>query len=298
MSISVSTRARRGYRWLRKRAKRAQSHLWLATLKAINRCSHASVLGAADVVVSLTTVGSRIDTVAYTLEAIAAGSVRPRRIVLWLDHAQAFAARPDSLRRLESRGLEVRLTENLGPHTKYFPALDSAIAAGLPIVTADDDILYPRSWLSGLLQAFAEHPDAVNCYRASIVALRAGHVAPYDDWPRCTDTVTSVSRFGTGVSGVIYPVAMLQQLQSRGTAFVDRCLKADDIWLHWVALRAGIDVRQIHPKPRHFPLIPGTQEQSLMSSNVAQKRNDDYVAGLYDSADVAALTAAGAPVLD
>lgn len=298
MSSSLRRRVRTGFRWVRKRAKRGQSHVWLAWLMAVNARSRRTVLGDAEVIVSMTTFGARLSSVAYTIETIGAGRARPRRIVLWLDDAEQHANRPASLRRLEARGLEVRLTENLGPHTKYFPVLDDAVAAGLPVVTADDDILYPRSWLSRLLAAAAAHPTAVNCYRASVISLSGDRVASYDDWPRCTDTEVSVARFGTGVSGVHYPLTMLDELRRRGTAFVDLCLKADDIWLHWVALRAGIPVRQIDARPRHFPLVPGTQEHSLMATNVARRRNDEYVANLYDSDDVAALAAAGAPVLD
>ena len=73
MTESGSDRVRSGYRWARKRAKRAQSHVWLAWLKAVNRRSRAAVLGTADVVVSLTTFGPRLDSVAYTIESIAAG---------------------------------------------------------------------------------------------------------------------------------------------------------------------------------------------------------------------------------
>lgn len=294
----LDTRARVVYRWLRKRAKRGHSLLWLIRLTAANRWSKRVITGDADVIVSLTTFGDRVGSVASTVETIGTGAVRARRVVLWLDDADSFARRPASLRRLEARGLEVRLTENLGPHTKYFPVLDEAVAAGVRVATADDDILYPRWWLDRLLAAADAHPDAVSCYRASIVALDGTGVARYDDWPRCTDTTSSITRFATGVSGVLYPLAMLEELRRRGTAFVDLCLKADDIWLHWVALRAGIPIRQIDSRPRHFPLVPGTQAQSLMATNVAHRRNDAYVAGLYDEDDVAALAAAGAPVLD
>lgn len=293
----LDSRARVAYRWARKRVKRGHSVLWLGWLTAVNRWSRRSITGDADVIISLTTFGDRVASVASTVESIGAGDVRARRVVLWLDDADAFARRPASLRRLEARGLEVRLTENLGPHTKYFPILEDAIASGVPVATADDDILYPRWWLGRLLAAGRTHPDAINCYRASVVALDGARVARYDDWPRCTDTTSSLTRFGTGVSGVLYPRTMLEELRRRGTAFLDVCLKADDIWLHWVALRAGIPVRQIDRRPRHFPLVPGTQGQSLMATNVAHRRNDEYVAGLYDDDDVAALAAAGAPVL-
>lgn len=283
------------YRRGRKAAKRASSYLGLWVMRVRNRFSSASVLGDAPVMVSLTSYGSRIGSVAYAIESIAAGSVRPRRLVLWLDDPERFAARPAALRRLERRGLEVRLTENRGPHTKYFPSLPLAIADDLPLVTADDDILYPPQWLAGLVTAGVEYPDVVNCYRASIVALRQGVVAPYDDWPRCADTEVSVAHFATGVSGVRYPVSMLRELAGRGEEFVERCAKADDIWLHWVALRTGVGVRQINPRARHFPYLPGTQEETLVSGNVGQGANDRYVAGLYEPADVARLAAAGAP---
>jgi len=283
------------YRRARKAAKRASSHLGLLVLRVRNRFSSASALGDAAVMVSLTSYGTRIGSVAYAIESIAAGSTRPRRLVLWLDDAERFAARPASLRRLERRGVEVRLTENRGPHTKYYPSLPLAIADGLPLVTADDDILYPPQWLAGLVAAGLQHPDVVNCYRASLVALREGAVAPYVDWPRCTDTKTSAAHFATGVSGVRYPVSMLEELARRGEEFLERSAKADDIWLHWVALRAGVGVRQVSPRARHFPYIPGTQEATLVSGNVGQGANDRYVAGLYDDDDVARLAAAGAP---
>lgn len=297
MLSRLDSRARAAYRWLRKRVKRAISLLWLLRLKAVNRWARSTVTGDADVIVSLTTFGSRLGSVAYTVESIGAGKAKPRRIVLWLDDPQAFARRPASLRRLEARGLETRLTENLGPHTKYFPILEEAIESELPVTTADDDILYPRWWLARLLAAARSYPTVINCYRASVVALDGRDVAAYDDWPRCTDTTAGLTRFGTGVSGVLYPLTMLEELRRRGTAFKDVCLKADDIWLHWVALRAGILVRQIDRKPRHFPLVPGTQAESLMATNVAHRRNDAYVAALYDDEDVAALAAAGAPDL-
>lgn len=71
--------------------------------------------------------------------------------------------------------------------------------------------------------------------------------------------------------------------------------KADDVWLHWVALRAGIPIRQVRPVPHHFPFIPGTQEVGLVNENVAEGANDRWISQVYDETDAATLTAAGAP---
>lgn len=282
-------------RWGRKRVKRMFSHVRTAQLVLRNRYSRRSALGDEDVVVSLTTYGPRLATVGTTIESIAAGRARPRHLVLWLDDPESFDRRPASVRRLERRGLTVALSPNYGPHKKYYPALGLALDEGLPLVTADDDILYPRSWLERLMVAHRAHADVVSCYRANVVTLAEGRVAPYDSWPRCHSTQPSVVHFATGVAGVLYPTAMLEHLRLHGTAFVERCPRADDIWLHWVALQHGIEVRQVSPTPRHFPLLPGSQVASLAQENVVDGGNDVRIAELYDAEAVEALARAGAP---
>jgi len=284
--------ARRGYRFVRKKAKRGWSHVLLAALRARNRLSSAPVLGQVPVVVSLTSYGDRVETAAFAVESIAAGRERPHRLVLWLDDRDRYQRRPVALRRLEARGLEVRLTDNWGPHTKYLPAIPLALADHLPLATADDDILYPRFWLTRLWAAAQRDPRSIHCHRASVVRIDGDRLAPYARWPHCRDTVASVARFATGVSGVWYPPAMLEALHQRSTEFLRYAARADDIWLHWVALRSGIPIRQVSTVPRHFPYIPGTQAQTLVQENVDGGGNDRLLASLYGPSDIATLTGA------
>jgi hypothetical protein len=245
------------------------------------------LIGDAPVVVSLTSHGQRVQDVSLAIESIGAGRVRPRRLILWLDDERTLAALPESLTKQMARGLEVRLTQDYGPHTKYFPYVRSVDSHQLPLVTADDDILYPRYWLTRLMTAYFERPEAVSCYRANVVCLDGDALAPYQSWPRCKDTEASVTRFATGVSGVIYPPAMLDELSARNDAFRASCPRADDIWLHWVALRTSRPVRQISPTPRHFPVVPGSQsDTSLMKHNVGAGGNDEQIQALYTDADV------------
>lgn len=284
--VSLRTLAR----WGRRRLKRASARALLVDLKIKNRWSARSVVGDTDVIVSLTTYGKRMTTVAYAIESIARGRSRPRQLVLWLDDERAFAELPADLRRLQRRGLRIELTENYGPHTKYFPALDLAVDRDLRLVTADDDILYPRSWLRRLVAAAHSHPGAVNGYRVSVVGLEdSERIKPYDSWAWCRTTSASVAHFATGVSGVIYPTVMIRHLQEAGTGFLNVCPKADDIWLHWNALRHGVPVRQVADRSRHFLIIPGTQDQTLMAKNVLQGANDVVISRLYDAADRAAI---------
>lgn len=256
-----------------------------------NAFSTAPVTGTAEVVVSLTSYGHRVQSVAIAIESIARGSVRPARLILWLDDDEQIEhiRLPRSLLRLERRGLEIKISENFGPHSKYYSYVVSNSPHQLPMVTADDDIMYPHRWLERLCDAYAGHPEAINCHWARSIRANNGGLADYESWPACRTSTASPGHFAVGVSGVIYPPMMLDELARHGRRFVDVCPKADDIWLHWVALRLGIKIRQISGTAHHFPIIPGTQRTGLVHQNVAQGGNDHWIRQIYAGGDVEAI---------
>ena len=285
--------ARRVYHPVRKRLRAVRNWALFTKLRFQNRFSHRPVTGSGAAVVSLTSYGERALVCAYTIESIARGSVRPHRIILWLDEEELLSALPASLTRLVARGLEIRSTENYGPHKKYYPAVAEPVTTDLPLVTADDDTIYPRSWLSGLLAAHGETPHDVVCYRAWVVQVRDGVIEPYGRWLHCRSTVASPRHFATGCSGVLYPPELQAVFAGEGTRFMDVTPRADDIWLHWLALRSGFAVRQIGRMPLDFPTIPGTNASALLWENVHESGNDKVISQLYDQRDIALLGARG-----
>ena len=137
----------------------------------INRFGNKPVTKPGGPAVSLTTYGRRSEKVYYAIESIAIGTIRPSRLILWIDDEALLKNLPTTIRRLQKRGLEVKSCRNYGPHTKYYPYLESKEAFDTPLVTADDDVLYPRYWLKKLIEANQEYPNAVNCFWAHVVAM-------------------------------------------------------------------------------------------------------------------------------
>ena len=134
-------------------------------------------------VVSLTSYAARLRSVHLTIESIGRGSVRPGRIILWVDPEVVVDELPEELQRLRRRGLEIASSPGrYGPHTKYFPYVMSEAPHDALLVTADDDSLYPRWWLASLQEAAAGSEDVV-CFRAHRVGFGAdGRLAPYNSW--------------------------------------------------------------------------------------------------------------------
>ncbi|MGC2514020.1 MAG: hypothetical protein WA383_05825, partial [Terriglobales bacterium] len=232
----------------------------------------------------------RIRTVYLAIESIGRGRLRPSRIILWLDDRAAFENSPATIRRLVQRGLEVKLCENYGPHKKYYPYLQSLQKFEAPLVTADDDVFYPRDWLRELAQAFQQFPNVVNCYRARIMTINERGIEQYESWESVTSTQPSVYHVATGVSGVIYPPALLRSLKEAGNGFVDSCLKSDDLWLHLHAVRAGYKVRQIRAQALLPLSIPGAEGMGLWKDNISGG-NDRQIAATYTRDDVRRLLA-------
>jgi|GEM_PF-914895 len=248
----------------------------------------ASIIKPSGPVVSLTTYGRRIRTVYLAIESIARGNILPSRLILWIDDAALFENLPKTIRRLVKRGLEVKFSKNYGPHTKYYPYLQSQKSFDCPMATADDDILYPRSWLQKLTLAYQQAPQFVLCYRAHIIELCGEKIASYAAWKPCKTTRPALIHFATGVSGVLYPPAFLARLKQAGNGFIDCCPEADDVWLHVQAVRFGFPICQIENKPLHFPMIPGTQKIALMKKNL-NGGNDRQIKAAYTAKDISKL---------
>ena len=255
----------------------------------LNRLTGRSVIANGGPVVSLTTYGGRSRAAYFAIESIANGDIRPSWMILWIDDEMLFNNLPATIRRLEKRGLEVRLSKKYGPHTKYYPFIDSQNVFTTPLVTADDDILYPSYWLKRLVEANQGHPDNVNCYWAHVMNTEDDGIGKYANYEACSSTLPSVRNIALGVMGVIYPPRFLQILKDAGTAFTECCPKADDLWLHVQALRHGYRVRQVQSKLPYFSFqgVPGSQRTALSYENVTYgDGNDRQVKATYSEADI------------
>lgn len=268
-----------------------QVRLDLVRLELANRFSRRPVTdGNGTSVVTVTTHGARIERAYIALESIARGRVRPARVMLWLDDEAIFRALPASLRRLERRGLEVVLDLNsYKVHTKYYPYVKSVDNHVTPMVTADDDVLYPREWLSALQSEHARFPDDVICFRAHRIPVVGDALGPYKTWTPCNDGHAGIANLGTSVSGQLFPAPVVNAIKARGDAFRVLVPDADDLWLHVCTVEEDVATRQIGRQSITFPYVPGSQAAGLYLQNVWNGGNDDAVARIYSQAAVNAI---------
>ncbi|MFC7431117.1 MULTISPECIES: hypothetical protein [unclassified Agrococcus] len=254
-----------------------------------NRTSTRSIVDpTSPVTVTMTSHGRRVDRAWTALESIADGAALPARIVLSLSPTDARGIGPE-LQRLVARGLEVlEVEQQLGVHTKWYPISEDLET---PLVTSDDDQLYPRDWLADLIRVHREHPDDVVVHRAHVIGLTDDEVDPYLRWHPCMTVEPSPRHFGTSVSGQLFPVAVHRAGRASGTRFLEVAPSNDDIWLHAAALEIGASVRQVRPAPANYDFVPDTQIEGLYQGNVMGGRNDEQMAATYGAVALARLRA-------
>jgi hypothetical protein len=264
-------------------------------LLVLNLVSRRSVVSPTGPVVSLTSYSKRVRFVFLAIESIARGRVRPSRFILWLDEDDAFDRPPASLRRLIGRGLEIRHTENFGPHKKYYPYVVSKRQHDVPLVLADDDLLYPIDWLSSLVEAARPHEPVVLAHRVHRVEVLDGDFAPYNSWTRGRVPKPSARHFFTGGSGVLLPPALLDHLRERGPEFQTCAATADDVWLNYATVDCGYRVEPVlHLEESDYGQTRGIGRHSvepLYVKNVFRGGNDAQIAATYDGRVRAAVLA-------
>jgi len=267
--------------------------LRMSSLSLKNVFSRTSIVGEPSApVVSLTSYSKRVDLVFIAIESVAASRYKPSRIILWLDEDERLRNPPRSLRRLVRRGLEILPATNFGPHKKYFPYVQSIAKHQLPLVTCDDDTIYPVGWLESLAIAHEQEPADVICHRAHYVTLSSDGIQPYAAWQKAKPRVPSCRNFAVGVGGVLYPPEFLDHLRESGTGFLATAPRADDVWLHSNAVKEGLKVRLLDAFPvAEFLPIRGGRTPGLYETNVDSGGNDKQIQATYSSAAIAALAA-------
>lgn len=159
-----------------------------------------------DVIVSLTTLPSRLPMIDDALKSLFRQTRAPAEIRLYLPRfstrEQRVYAVPDHLRRLKSLTI-VDIEHDQGPATKFMSAIKTA-APDQKLLIVDDDRIFPPDMVALLDDAADANPDAAFCI--------GGWVAPPDLVDRATTMMMNINRI---------PPAQLRPSRLRKAAPID-----------------------------------------------------------------------------
>lgn len=265
---------------------RGKVSLWIKTEITINKYKDYALSGDCigisedsiidePLIVSLTTYGKRIHEVYLVVESIMRQTIRPNKIILWLDEDEFNDKNlPLSLKRQISRGLTISYCKNYKSYKKIIPTLQNY--PGTTIITIDDDVIYPIDMIERMIQAY--NNNKVICYyRGRIIGKSGEKLSSYSKWKFVTSTEPLFNVMPTGVGGIMYPKDSLNEKVLDEDTWSRLCPAADDVWLRAMTMLNGYKCKRIEISGTfdyNFISLENNQDIALANSNYRESKND------------------------
>ncbi|GGZ65649.1 hypothetical protein [Paraglaciecola chathamensis] len=233
-------------------------------------------------VISLTSYKPRFSTLYPTILSLLQQKIAANEVLLWVSETD-YELLPSEILKLQgivnTEGTIFRIctTDDIGPYKKIIPTLENYNDCF--IVTADDDVYYPRWWLSNLLSEYEGNNNEVICYIAHEITYENTdrEVKRYDHWESCKkNNVDRWLGFPVGAGGVLYPPNCLDKRVTCRDIFLNESPMTDDIWLFWMA---RLNCSTTKKTRKDFKVIcwPSSQKVGLINQNVKNNKNDENI---------------------
>jgi len=245
-----------------------------------------------NVIVSLTTYGKRIHDVYLTIESLMQQTVKPNKIILWLDKNEFTMENiPQTLKNLKKRGLTIEFCKNIRSYKKLVPALRK-----FPndiIITIDDDVIYQYDLIETLLYSYNQNPDLIHFCRGHRMILKKDNtLEKYNNWNLVVnDCKIDKLNFPTGVGGVLYPPYSLHPYVTDENVFLTLAPNADDVWFKAMALLQGTLSKKVFTHSsigEDYIDLDGEiqKETALNTANVIGNKNDEQIKAVFSKYNI------------
>ena len=223
------------------------------------------------VIVSLTSIPSRLDSLHLVIRSLLLQTCMPEKITLWLHH-DLRSQIPKSLEQLIGERFEIHYVDLTCSHRKLVHSLERF--PDKVIVTCDDDLMYSSTWLERLYQDHLAFSQDVIAHECREVRYNNGDLAPYNEWvTQKQPGVTSTWMMPIGYGGVLYPPNALYKDVTRTDLYMTLAPRADDLWFKAMSYLHGTTTRRSRqPGKKPIP-IAGSQKVSLKHTNVRENGN-------------------------
>lgn len=141
------------------------------------------------------------------------------------------------------------------------------------IITIDDDIIYPKTFVEDCINAYICNPNVINACRVHKIRYKEDNILPYRLWEwESQETEESYDLFFTGVGGVVYPPNILR-ISELDINIIYEYIKVDDILLNYLCRLYEIKVKRI-PVREKYKDINIIANKTMLSTYNLMGNND------------------------
>ncbi|EMI5492186.1 hypothetical protein REJ26_003331 [Providencia stuartii] len=237
----------------------------------------SKTVSSSSYIISLTSYSGRFKSLHLTIESLLQQSLPPKTIFLWLsmDDINNNNGIPKKVSKLEKRGLIIKIKKGNIRSYKKLSYIKEILSPDIShVITADDDILYPRYWAESLINKSIKN-NCVSCFRGHNFIVK-DDIYNYKCAMKNNTSydLPSFNLIPTGCSGIAYPKEAISDLVSDASLFNTLAPDTDDIWYKMMTLDRNFKCCRVNKHNVHFPIILSSLGDSLFSKNVHKNHNE------------------------
>jgi len=228
------------------------------------------------VIVSLTSIRSRLESLQLTVQSLLNQSLLPDEIHINLSKDpylldQGILEIPKWLESYKTNQLiKVNWCENIGPYRKLLPIIETFEEEDI-IVICDDDVLYHESWLSNLVAASSINPNKIICTHARRITKNFLFTTSYIFWPITKVSGKKSNILPIGVGGILYKKKFFNLDALYDVKYKDIAPTCDDFWFWMTACK----VDQVHILSNTVSLFEVSNSESSLTK-INYRKNKKY----------------------
>lgn len=219
-----------------------------------NGSARNDVIARPKIIVSLTTIDSRIDQIEPTIKCLFAQTLKPDSIELYIsDHPTLFEGGldngivpnkiPVALKKYESEGkIKIKYTDNIGPARKLLPCLRENWGTDTVIITVDDDARYPKDLVELLYKHYEREQCAVALSGRVPLFDNEGLVPLYETWKDIRKISKGVHLLARGKGGCLYKPRFFTDMIFDKDLMFWLAPTADDLWFYFMRIVANTPI--------------------------------------------------------
>jgi len=233
-----------------------------------NNIQAALPVDSPEIVVTMTTIHSRLSYVPMVIESLLKQTLKPVRIDLNISRQpylldEGIATDDPVLAELMGMpSLHVNWVPNIGPYRKIWSIMERhfslPVAEDRLFVTVDDDTLYPDYFLQHLYENYLRH-DCVIAFRGRHIEADQQGLSPYGNWT-LGRYQPSLCNLPTGKDGILYSTKFFTKEFLNLVEAQRMAPTADDLWIKWHCALNGVPSVVLNPEActsdyKSFPVV-------------------------------------------
>ena len=201
---------------------------------------------------------------------------------MWISNQYELTDLPYSVTKFVKNGLDIRFVEDKKSFTKIIYALKEF--RNSIIVTADENIYYPKQWLSRLYLSYISSPKDIHVHSARIVTEKNAKPSPQREWKNPAKTEKAdFLYFPVSTGGVLYPPECFVREVAREDIYGKKVNTSWDIWSWVMALISDRKIRLVKNHINKFAFVDGISAFKTYAKAVKNRpQSDEELAKLFE----------------